>query len=242
MIMSNALHQAYGLLDGTVKVGVVAELGRLYLRHRNAGKGPYVAREGQRHLRTQGIDELGMARDAACDHKDLGVEHGLQVDELSVKGASVAVERALHRLVAIRDPLKDAAAVHRKTLRQALLGNDGITERTPTARTRKGVFRARGSRDIVAQEAELACKAVRAAQDLAVDDDAAADTRANSEHHAKTRPAQGASRILTERTALTVVIDGNRHPSASRMSFPSGQPSINVSAPPRWIVPVTSPS
>ena len=31
-------------------------------------------------------------------------------------------------------------------------------------------------------------------------------------------------------------------PSASRMSFPSGQPSINVSAPPRWIVPVTSPS
>ena len=54
--------------------------------------------------------------------------------------------------------------------------------------------------------------AVRAAQDLAVDDDAAADARANSEHHAKTRPAQGASRILTECTALTVVIDGNRHP------------------------------
>lgn len=76
MIMSNALHQAYGLLDGTVKVGVVAELGRLYLRHRNAGKGPFVTREGQRHLHTQGIDELGMARDAACDHKDLGVEHG----------------------------------------------------------------------------------------------------------------------------------------------------------------------
>ncbi len=60
MIMSNALHQAYGLLDGTVKVGVVAELGRLYLRHRNAGKGPFVTREGQRHLRTQGINELGM--------------------------------------------------------------------------------------------------------------------------------------------------------------------------------------
>ena len=80
-----ALHQANGLLDSTVKVGVVAELGHLNLRHGNAGKGPFVAREGQRHLRTQGIDELGMARDTTCDHKDLGVEHGLQVDELSVK-------------------------------------------------------------------------------------------------------------------------------------------------------------
>lgn len=80
-----ALHQAHGLLDSTVKAGVVAELGHLYLRHRNAGKSPFVTREGQRYLRTQGIDELGMARDAACDHKDLGVEHSLQVDELSVK-------------------------------------------------------------------------------------------------------------------------------------------------------------
>lgn len=146
--------------------------------------------------------------------KTSGSSTALQVDELSVKGASVAVERALRRHVAIRDPLKDAAAVHRRIRRQALLGNGGIAERTPTARTRKGVFHARSSRDIVAQEAKLACKAVRAAQDLAVDDDTAADARADSEHHAKTRPVQSASRILTECTALTVVIDGNRHPQS----------------------------
>ena len=99
-------------MHGTVQVGIVAELGHFDLRLGNAGKTALVASERGRHLGAKCINEFGMARNATRNHKDLGVEHGLQVYELGIKRTRIAVESALGRLVAGLDPLEDAAPVH----------------------------------------------------------------------------------------------------------------------------------
>lgn len=100
-------------MHGTIQVSIVTELGRPDLRRRDAGKKALIARKSCGHLIAKRIDELGVARNAARDHKHLGVEHRLKVYEHGIERARIAVKRALRRRIAGLDPLKNAAAVHR---------------------------------------------------------------------------------------------------------------------------------
>ena len=81
--------------------------------------------------------------------------------------------------------------------------------------------------------AELARRALRAAEELAADQDRAADAGAERQHHRDALAARGAVPVLGEQREVRVVVDEGRQPDALRHDLGEGHARRSAGAPRR---------
>ena len=180
------------------------------------------------HL-VQGLHKDGLLADAAADGHFFQIQQNVQVVDLHGNGPAEAAQGLVGLALPGVDRLKEDASIHGRIGRQTLAGAVAVQQGAGTALERHGLGRVAPGIGVGVHKAVFACRAVPAAHQLPVNDQAAAHTGTDDEHRRVFTAPQCTPLQLRNGGRFAVILDpdpaaaGLGQPGADRRAHIVGQ-------------------